>query len=270
MRAGGSWPLGRPTGRRGSRTRRRRCPGGRPRSRLVLILRCIRASPQPIAVWHRHGRATSRTRTPASTGAGRRRPRSNASTDPSALRQTQGESRAGCGARSLPNHHEGLCATHTRRRQRASCAQAKMEPPRRGRRRPGDSPNACPESVRRSPRLSLAHGCERGRHRAAYACSGRGPGVRRRAIGPRVAPASVEKQQRSPPCCFPCQAAVPRWALTRAEPLLLSPGRGSAVRGPVTSAPRANLRERSSPGSQRFAAIGSADRVCSTTCALAG
>jgi hypothetical protein len=31
---------------------------------------------------------------------------------------------------------------------------------------------------------------------------------RRRAIGSRVAPASVEKQQRSPPCCFPCKGAL--------------------------------------------------------------
>jgi hypothetical protein len=137
MRAGGSWPLGATyRASRKSNSEARRYPGGRPRSRLVLILRCIRASPQPIAVWHRHGRATSRTRTPASTGAGRRRPRSNASTDPSALRQTQGESRAGCGARSPPQPSRGsVCHAH---QEEAACL---LRPGENGASAPRPSPS---------------------------------------------------------------------------------------------------------------------------------
>ena len=44
----------------------------------------------------------------------------------------------------------------------------------------------------------------------AACCSGRGPGVRRRAIGAYHAPASVERQQRRRRYRLPCQGAL-RW-----------------------------------------------------------
>jgi hypothetical protein len=56
--------------------------------------------------------------------------------------------------------------------------------------------------------LSLTPGCERVPGASTHARPGRGPGVRQRAIGSRLAPASVERQQRCRRYRVPCDGAI--------------------------------------------------------------
>ena len=85
-------------------------------------------------------------------------------------------------------------------------------------------------------------GCGRLRRGASDARMGRAASVRRRAMGFRFAPASLERQQRHTGCSYPCKAAVDVPAGTPAGSLSQC-ARGSSLNPRACSSSRAGAQE---------------------------